>query len=454
VKSFVAALFGVAIAADALAQGAPRLVWSDRYSPANGYDAAGAIAADAQGNVYVGGSAPTAASVSSLVVIKYGPAGTREWVARHSGPGGKALNVAVDGQGNVFAAGYRWVNPFEYEEVVLKFDPNGRELWWRRLTGRSTKLLPDPAGHLYVIGRHSDGYEDDWSVIKFSPDGGLLWEIRYGHTQGLNDEPANGLFDAAGNVIVAGTVGTDFGPRPGDVSVATYSPDGAVLWQRFYGQPDRHEFVDDFGIDQSGTIYLIGGRAASGAGYEPAVELWLKYNREGALVGETLGGPTTNGDFGTAVVDRDGNLYAATFSRLTRYSPAGAPRWRTEFTSPRFGVTLPIVQLSPTGEVVVGATSFDGSSLGDYLIYAFDAAGTMQWRYRFNGPANGDDTLEGLCVDSAGDVIVTGTSWNQYASTGGSADDIVTLKVGGGPASLTTLSAGGRYGRSPGGGSP
>jgi hypothetical protein len=431
VKAVVAALFGLAIAAEALAQGAPELVWSERY-PSNKYDAAGAIAADAEGNVYVGGTLPTGASVSSFAVIKYGPAGTRQWVGRHSGTDGKALNLAVDGRGNVFAAGFRWVNPYEHEAVVLKFDPSGRELWWRRLTGPSTKLLPDPAGNLYVIGRHRDGYHHDWSVIKFSPAGELVWEVRYDHAPGFHDEPANGLFDAVGNVIVAGTVGTDFGPQPGDVAVAKYSPDGAVLWQQVYGQADRHEFVDDVGIDQSGTIYLIGGRAASGAVYETAAELWLKYSPEGALVGETLGGPTGNGDFGTAVLDGDGNLYAATFSRLTKYSPAGALLWRTEFTSPRFGITLPFVQLSPTGEVVLGATSFDGSYAGDYLIYAFDAAGTMRWRSRFNGPADGDDTLEGLCVDSAGQVIVTGTSWNQYASVGGSADDIVTLKFSGG----------------------
>jgi hypothetical protein len=430
-KTLALALLGVAIAADAFAQDAAEPAWSARYGPANGYDEAGAITADAQGNIYVGGTSPADASVSSFVVIKYGPSGTRQWVARHSGTSGKALNVAVDGQGNIFAAGYRGLNHYETEEVVLKFDPNGQELWWRPLSGRATKLLPDPAGNLYVIGRHRVGYRDDWSVIKFSPEGELMWEIRYDHAQGFHDAPANGMFDAAGNVIVAGTVGTDFGARPGDVSVAKYSPDGAVLWQRFYGQAESHEFVDDFGIDQSGAIYLIGGRAANGAFYVPAVELWLKYSPEGALIGESLGGDTGNGAFGTAVVDLAGNLYAATFSRLTKYSPEGAVLWREEFTSPPFGFTVPIVQLTSTGEVVVGATSFDGSYNGDYLIYAFDTAGTMRWRYRFNGPVNGGDTLEGLCVDSVGSVIVTGTSWNNYASIGGSADDIVTLKWGG-----------------------
>ena len=428
-KALSLALLSWLLTGLAAAQSAVNPSWFERYNgSANAYDDAGAICTDSAGNYYVGGTSPQNGSTLSFVVIKYSSAGARQWVARHSVSGGKAFQVAVDSQSNVFASGYRWSNPY-YEEFIVKFGPSGQELWSFPLNGRPTKLLTDAFGNVYVIGHFSDGYDSDWSIIKFSPSGTRLWEARYDDPFFRDDLISNAMFDADGNLVVAGTVGTDAGSSPGDISVAKYTPQGALLWQRFYSVgTTTHEFADDMGLDNAGNIYVIGGAAASGNIYEQATDLWLKFSPFGKLIGQTLGGPAANSDIGGGVVDGSGYLYYVTFSRVLRFSPTGTRMWQRELTSPQMGITIPKIVLTAANEVVVAGTSHDGTFNGDYLIYGFAPNGDLKWQHRYNGPISGDDTVEGLASNAKGDVFVTGTSWNQYSSIGGTADDIVTMK--------------------------
>ena len=404
--------------------------WFERYNgPSNGYDDAGAICTDAAGNFYVAGhSPPNGSSLLSFIVIKYSATGARQWIARHTVAGGKATQVVVDSQSNVFASGYRWAGS-TYEEVLVKFNSAGQEQWSRRLSGRPIKLLSDLQGGVYAIGTYNDGYDSDWSIIRFSSIGKPYWEFRYDDLYARNDVIANAVFDSAGNLVVAGTAGIDSGSSPGDVVVAKIAPDGRVLWQQTFTRgATTHEFADDVGLDNAGNIYVIGGAANSGSIYEQASDLWLKFSPSGTLMGQVLGGPVPNGDMGGGAVDATGNLYFVSFSRVLKYSSTGNLLWQREITSPQLGISIPKLAYTALKEVIVAGTSYDGTPNHDYLILGFSAGGDPKWQYRYDGPISGDDTLEDLAVNWKGDVFVTGTSWNQYSSIGGTADDIVTMK--------------------------
>lgn len=404
--------------------------WFDRYNgPSNGYDDAGAICTDAAGNYYVAGTSPPSGnSLLSFVVIKYSAGGARQWVARHTVAGGKATQVAVDSQSNVFASGYRWGGS-NYEEVLVKFNSAGQEQWSRRLNGRPIKLLSDSQGGVYAIGTFNDGYDSDWSIMRFSPIGKAQWEVRYDDMFARNDVIANAVFDGAGNLVVAGTAGIDSGSSPGDIVLAKIAPDGRILWQESFTRGGTlHEFADDVGLDSAGNIYVIGGAANSGNIYEQAADLWLKFTPSGELIGQTLGGPAVNGDMGGGAVDANGNLYFVSFSRVLKYSPHGVLLWQNEITSPPLGVTIPLIAYTAQREVVVAGTTYEGTANYDYLILGYSPEGVAKWQYRYDGPIGGSDKVEGLATTAKGDVFVTGTSWNQYSSIGGTADDIVTMK--------------------------
>ncbi len=72
---------------------------------------------------------------------------------------------------------------------------------------------------------------------------------------------------------------------------------------------------------------------------------------------------------------------------------------------------------------VIVAGSSDAFLTGrDFLTIKYSSTGTPVWTNRYNGPGNRDDAPQGVTVDSSGNVIVTGYSWN------GTNDDYYTAK--------------------------
>src|SRR6059058_1126079 len=67
--------------------------------------------------------------------------------------------------------------------------------------------------------------------------------------------------------------------------------------------------------------------------------------------------------------------------------------------------------LDKAGNVyITGQSSGAGTGI-DYATVAYDPKGNQLWAARYNGPANGDDIVNGIAVDSkTGHVYVTGQS--------------------------------------------
>jgi len=83
--------------------------WAAGYNgPGNSQDNAHAIAVDPQGNVYVTGESYGNATNIDCATIKYSASGVQQWVARYDGPGNVndyAYAIAADAQGSVYITG-------------------------------------------------------------------------------------------------------------------------------------------------------------------------------------------------------------------------------------------------------------------------------------------------------------------------------------------------------------
>ena len=127
-------------------------------------------------------------------------------------------------------------------------------------------------------------------------------------------------------------------------------------------------------------------------------------------------------------LDQGDNLHVATQSLLYTYDAAG----RLIRSVPLGNLAVADVIVDSLNNVFVAGSVFDpGTGNTDYYSTKFGPAGQQLWAHRFNGTGNGDDVVEGAAVDHAGDLYVTGTSWSNYLSLRGTADDIVTLKFSG-----------------------
>jgi len=105
-------------------------LWEKRYNgPGNANDEAQALVVDGVGNVYVTGWSVGYGTSWDYAIIKYGPDGGEQWVARYNGPGNgddKARAVAVDGAGNVYVTGYSYASGTGYDYATIKYSQTPR----------------------------------------------------------------------------------------------------------------------------------------------------------------------------------------------------------------------------------------------------------------------------------------------------------------------------------------
>ncbi len=69
------------------------------------------------------------------------------------------------------------------------------------------------------------------------------------------------------------------------------------------------------------------------------------------------------------------------------------------------------VVVDSAGNAYVTGYSWSGSN-SDFVTIKYDAAGTLLWVKRYNGPDNSNDVPEAIAIDSAGNVYVTGASYS------------------------------------------
>ena len=420
-----------------------------------GYDRAEALAVDGARNVYVAGSVDSAGS-GTFAVVKLSPQGSVLWTGRYSGSrggvGGSALAVTADNAGNVYAAGWTgdgviFNNNIDY--LVVAFGPDGTERWAQRYDGpasgfdQATEIAVDAAGNAYVSGfsyGQNQNQAYDWTTHKYSPTGTLLWERRHSGPGTNDDRVTDMMLDPDGNLVVTGFTKNTGDGLTNDVETLTYDPAGNVVWQRRWTDTAAsHETPADLDVDAAGRITVTGTTAESASPYAVPTPVTLRYDQAGTLLQVIRDGG--------ASVDADtaGNLVLAGFflappgvSSVARYDAAGARVWSTPLTmNAEDALSGLTVRADSAGAVTLAGTVTNVFVHNDdYLTVRYAPDGQELWRHRFNGPVGGDDRVAGLAIDGAGDVVVTGTSWNGYLSYKGTADDIVTLRF---PAAATPM---------------
>jgi antitoxin component YwqK of YwqJK toxin-antitoxin module len=353
-----------------------KTVWSDIYDgPAGMNDGADCIGADSAGNVYVAvdsfnGIRPEG-SEWDIILIKYGPDGQRLWERLYDGPANwndHPEAMEVDAAGNVHIASFsmgppnEW-NQYFYEFVVLKYDPEGTLLWEGRIDGNlglgagAVDVAIDPSGNVYATGQFHGGdrfnQNDNILTAKWSPNGKLVYAEQYdsGGFFGYLDEGKAITADAEGNAYVAGNIYGD-GILMEEIVTLKYDPAGQLLWAAIFSKNDT-DIPYDILVDDAGNVYTGGdGNSPQDAdgiviSYDPdGNQRWLDIYDEPGLDHDF------NGETKLELGD-DGAIWAAMITRVPG----------TEYD---FGLT----RYSPDGQILSRQT-FDLGSTSD-LLYAFD----------------------------------------------------------------------------------
>ncbi|UOQ52896.1 hypothetical protein [Hymenobacter cellulosivorans] len=284
-------------------------------------------------------------------------------------------------------------------------------------------------------------------VAKFNPDGSVAWVRQGTSNSSQANQRAYTSVDAAGNVYLSGSFsnqlqfGTTTLTAPADVTDAylvKYDPQGTLLWIRRGGMQTGSVLMEvNTGTDAAGNVYLSGGFSGGSLNFGSttvvrafASSAYLaKFDAAGTLQWlRQDGGNDSGGANGRGIsVDAAGNAFVtgtqrgiSTFGTFTlnsgatpndnlylvKYSPQGTPLWARSAggAGAESGAD---VALDAAGNIaVVGISQQQASSM--YLL-RFDVQGTLLWE-RFVEPVGPTFLMgSGVAFDNRGGLYVTGT---------------------------------------------
>lgn len=389
------------------------------------------IAADSKGNVYITGSfsqsiqfEPQAPLVTGggddIFLVKLNAAGSALWAQRFGKAGADEANaIAVDAADDIVitgalgSAGNLGGGNLEAGAFAAKFDGTGKHVWSVSAknngasdTSAGYGIAVDPKGDVIVVGEFSGNIDmgpgklpasgmSDLVIAKLgNTDGKALWALNFGGSS--YDRGLGVRVDAAGNVALIGISGAagfaiggeliDAGNLPGTF-VAKLDTDGMPLW---------------------------GGPVLSGAGSSNVKAMSVDAFGKAYVVGSFSGTENYNySDISSKVGSQDAfvtKVDAATTEWIKGYGDA------SDFQE------ASAVTIDKNGGVIFagsfrGAADFGGgpvaSAMGgmELFLTTVDKNGGYVASKSFAAP---DRTfVKGMCLSSAGDVLMIGTFFGQ-----------------------------------------
>jgi hypothetical protein len=387
-----------------------------------------------------------------------------------SGMDDAAGHVAVDASGNLYIAGqftgtvdfdpdpvktdFHSSNNGSIDAFLSKFDSSGNFLWARTWGGSGRDVAygvgVDASGNAYVVGpfrytvdfdpdpllaeAHTSNadYENNIFLSKFTPAGTFQWVRTWGPSLVTRSFGAEGY-----NVVISGNylyvVGdfsgdqTDFNPwgsQDCHINHPPVDPDTPIFFDAFLSKFDLNgnfqwartwggEGYDDgpgVAVDGLGDVYVAGMYASTNINFDPAggdagknhpahdsgsiVDVFLsKFDSTGTFQWvRTWGGQGTEDAMGTIVVDGSDNVYVAGRFASTNcdFDPgAGTDVHSTHNPAP-----------------LVNPTLQQKDDALDAFVSKFASDGTFLWARTWGG--NASDNAMSLAVDQWGHLYVSG----------------------------------------------
>jgi hypothetical protein len=405
----------------------------------------------------------------------------------------EVMDMAIDHEGNILITG-SYYETATFGEFVLesqgirrvfavKYNAQHEVLWARTQTASDNEFSDsaglgidvDPTGNVFVAGRYegtiilgthsltSINGGIDAFLIKYSPDGDILW-VRTGGGNGA-DLAFDVKTNSEGHIFIAGvfsqtaTFGTQTitTPTNNDAFLVKYDPDGNVVWAKNSVGPNNNS-ARGIAVDSEGNILMTGEfqntiffesqTLTSGATYVTNA-FTVKYNPDGNVL--WLRGGISAGTSNSYSISSDDSrnvfvtgsfLDQITFgsemitathpwvnSFLVKYNPDGQVSWVQTNISDG-AISILGSEADSAGNLFItgnfsGTLSFGGLSIQtpggenstyDMFVAKFNPAGDALWMNRAGG-VNSETYGMAVATDSNNEVVVAG-SFNQTAMFG------------------------------------
>jgi hypothetical protein len=372
-----------------------------RWATTNDADSFGSLALDSAGNLYLLARLPVSSAGdidfghgvtvsqsdtgSGVVLVKYSAEGAARWAKVVAAGAG----LALDGDDNLYVAG-TVADPVAYDAAASVSAGKGRD-------GHIKSPAPQPVDPAHA-----------W-LAKYDAAGTMKWSRTVAASSVTGDSPHSTfgrvVLDAAGNIYVTGTIGSDLGHGNYDFGngvtaagpspvLVKYDATGTAKWMRPwpYGT-----YLDSLAVDAAGNVYGAGQMFCS------------------------------TFDFGNGVTVTGSGGFAGTWGPLcavlVKHDPSGIPEWAVTTTGDGPSGYFGSVALDSAGNVyVAGSVSGQGTyAFGNgvtvaapgqsrnYLLLAkYAASGTPQWARTTDNRGSSNDELSSVAIDGSDTIYVAG----------------------------------------------
>jgi hypothetical protein len=310
--------------------------------------------------------------------------------------------------------------------VTRKFAPDGTLLWERvappppdSTKARASWISTDPTGNAIVAAYRVTGTNSPagWFVIKYSPQGKLLWQdvIPVAHGRTVRVET-----DDAGNAYVTGTM---FLGTTVDAVTIKYAPNGTKLWTRsFDGGPYIGDVPSSIAVSPDGSRVATVGR--SGPAFFTVI-----YDAEGTVIRRSVRLDLITAQ--DAAFSAQNKLYVGTSKytqetsdqmTIVKFGAGGGTVWTRSYEAGDY-----VYRIAVDGEGKVVAVGVVDTYF-EWVTLKVAGTGTRLWSRRYSA-TNGDDEIPAfVSIDAANGIYVTGRAGPIPDAIGASLLMMTTIK--------------------------
>jgi uncharacterized delta-60 repeat protein len=324
-----------------------------------------------------------------------------------------ASDVAVDSEDNVIVTGYTTNADGYTDYYTVKYDKDGNEIWSKSYDGgyndEANGVAVDSEDNIIVTGfsHNATGNEkDDYYTIKYDQDGNEIWNKSY--TDGGTDQAMAVAVDSQDNIIVTGC-GVEY-------LTIKYDRNGTEIWnQTYHDCPVSEAFGVAVDFDDN---VIVTGESCYARGY------WhtIKYNgTDGSQIWLVTYGGGGDNEGHCVAVDSEGNIIVTGTSQpyfthaqfwdyhTIKYDHNGKEIWSRTYETGHCNWPTGVAVDSADNVIVTGYSS-DGSTESNYYTIIYDKDGNEIANATYD--SGYDDEAMGVAVDSEGNIIVTGASFD------------------------------------------
>lgn len=236
-----------------------------------------------------------------------------------------------------------------------------------------------PSGEFLIAARSNRVDGSSVVLTRHDASGSVLWSSVFESVEFTNAEPSNLVVDGAGNSYITGVSRQPY--LAAALAVLKFSPDGQLLWSRLQTGTNLWSAIHAFAVDAAGNS-TIGALSSFGVALR-------RYNGAGE-VQWTFVDSSPDIDTISVAVDASGNTYLGTTLRvggdneiwLRKFDAAGTTAWVKRYDKGMYN-RLDAIAVDSTGHLVIVGTSYLGEVPETRMLVAkYSSTGDKVWETR------------------------------------------------------------------------